>query len=80
MNKENLVRQIQEKEHQIEKLRGIADLSPVCSDLFNKAILEKAILKEELKKLTEPATEKIINKVKTLFPFGEKRICDYFKN
>ncbi len=80
MNKENIEKQIREKEHQIEKLRGIADLSPVCSDLFNKAILEKAILKEELKKITEPATEKVLNKLRGFFPLGEKRICDYFKN
>ena len=78
MNKLYLEQKILEKEHQIEKLRDVAELSPVCADLYNKAILEKAILKDELKKITEPAASKIANKIKAILPFKEKRICDFF--
>lgn len=79
MNKSYLEQKILEKEHQIEKLRDAAELSPVCAELYNKAILEKAILKDELKKLMQPAVSKIADKIKSALPFGEKRICDYFK-
>ncbi len=79
MNKIELQQKIQEKEHQIEKLKDAAEISPVCAELYNKAILEKAILKDELKKLSEPAVSKIADKLRAVMPFGEKRICDYFK-
>ena len=68
-----------EKEYQIEKLRDNVDLSPVCADLYNKAILEKAILKQELQQLTEPIMSKVSDKIRSILPIGEKRICDYFK-
>ena len=79
MEKSYLEQKILEKEHQIEKLRDVSDLSPVCADLYNKAILEKAILKDELRKLTESAASRIANKIRKSLPFGEKRICDFFK-
>lgn len=79
MNKFQLEKKILEKEHQIAKLKDNVDLSPVCADLYNKAVLEKAILKQELNALTEPVLEKVANKMRKVFPFGEKRICDFFK-
>ena len=80
MNKSQLEKKILEKEHQIAKLRDNVDLSPVCADLYNKAVLEKAILKQELKELTTPLVDKISDKVRMVLPFGEKRICDFFKS
>ena len=80
MNKSQLEKKILEKEHQIAKLRDNVDLSPVCADLYNKAVLEKAILKQELKALTTPLVDKISDKVRKVLPFGEKRICDFFKS
>ena len=79
MNKSQLEKKILEKEHQIAKLRDNVDLSPVCADLYNKAVLEKAILKQELKKMTEPLVDKVTDKVRKFIPFGERRICDFFK-
>lgn len=79
MNKSQLEKKIQEKEHLIAKLRDNVDLSPVCADLYNKAVLEKAILKQELKNLTAPISAKLTDKVRKILPFGEKRICDYFR-
>ena len=80
MNKSQLEFKIKEKEAQIAKLRDNVDLSPVCADLYNKAVLEKAILKQELQKMTEPLLTKVSDKIRTVLPFGEKRICDYFKS
>lgn len=79
MNKSQLEKKILEKENQIAKLKDNVDLSPVCADLYNKAVLEKAILKQQLKEITEPVLEKISNKVRKVIPFGEKRICDFFR-
>ena len=80
VNKSQLEIKIKEKEAQISKLRDNVDLSPVCADLYNKAILEKAILKQELQKMSEPLISKLSDKFRTALPFGEKRICDYFKS
>ena len=80
MNKSQLEKLILEKEHQIAKLKDNVDLSPVCADLYNKAILEKAILRQQLKEITTPITEKITDKVRKYMPFGERRICDFFKS
>ncbi len=80
MNKTDLEQNILVKEHQIEKLRDAAELSPVCAELYNKAILEKAILKDELKRMTEPVGAKISAKIRSILSIGEKRICDYFKS
>ena len=79
VKKSQLEIKIKEKEVQIAKLRDNVDLSPVCADLYNKAILEKAILKQELQKMTEPIMSKVSDKIRAVLPFGEKRICDYFK-
>ena len=79
VNKSQLEQKIKEKEIQIAKLRDNVDLSPVCADLYNKAVLEKAILKDELKKMSEPILSKVSDKIRTVLPFGEKRICDYFR-
>ena len=80
MNKSQIEKQIKETELQLARLKDVAALSPVCAELYNKAILEKAILKEELKKLTNPAIIKFADKLRTILPVGEKRICDYFKS
>ena len=39
---------IREKEIQLAKLREHIDKSEVCSDLYNKVLVEKAILKKQL--------------------------------
>ena len=46
--KKELIQSIREKEIQLAKLREHVDKSSVCSDLYNKVVLEKAILKKEL--------------------------------
>lgn len=75
--KRELIKSIKEKEVQLLKLKAHVDKSSVCSELYNKIVLEKAILKKELENLQE---NKILKKVKSLFPHKKTLICDYFRN
>lgn len=50
--------------------------SPNLSEIYNKVIIEKACLRENLKQHRKPT---LFDKFKTLFANKrEKRICDYF--
>lgn len=74
--KRELISSIREKELQLAKLREHIDKSQVCSDLYNKVLLEKAILKKQLDDLQNNS---LVNRIKHLLPRQEKLICDYFK-
>ena len=75
--KNKLMASIREKEIQLAKLREHIDKSEVCSDLYNKVLVEKAILKKQLDDLRNNT---LANRIKHLLPRrGEKLICDYFK-
>ena len=74
--KRELIKTIKEKEVQLSKLKAHVDKSSVCSDLYNKVVLEKAILKKELETLEE---NKFLKKVKSLIPRKKTLICDYFR-
>lgn len=68
---------IKEKESQLEKLRQHIDKSDVCSDLYNKVLIEKAILKKQLQDLQNCS---ILDRIKSIIPHKKERlICDYFK-
>ncbi len=74
--KKELIKSIREKEIQLAKLREHVDKSSVCSDLYNKVVLQKAILKKELDDMNK---NKLADKVRYLFPRKKTLICDYFK-
>lgn len=74
--KKELIKSIKEKEEQLTKLKEHIDKSVICSELYNKVVLEKAILKKELDNISKNT---IMNKVKYLLPRKKTRICDYFK-
>lgn len=74
--KRELIKNIREKEIQLAKLKEHVDRSSVCSDLYNKVVLEKAILKKELEDLDK---NKFIENIKSLFPKKKTLICDYFR-
>lgn len=80
MNKKNKVndlkKSIKEKEIQLAKLKSHAEKSNICSDLYNKVVLEKAILNKELKDIEN---DTFLAKVKKLTPRKKTLICDYFK-
>ena len=71
-----LIKSIKEKELQLKKLKEHIDKSSVCSELYNKVVLEKAILKKELENLNKNS---LLDAVKNLFPRKKTLICDYFK-
>ena len=77
MNKKDLKKSISEKELQILKLRNHIDKSEVSADVYNKLILEKAILNKELQECTK---NRFLERVKKLIPHKKKLICDYFKS
>ncbi len=74
--KKELIKSIREKEIQLAKLKEHIDKSSVCSDLYNKVVLEKAILKKELENLDK---NKLIDGLKNLIPRKKVLICDYFR-
>lgn len=74
--KRELISSIQQKELQLSKLREHIDKSEVCSDLYNKVLIEKAILTKQLEDLQNRS---IVNRIKHLLPRQEKLICDYFR-
>lgn len=75
--KKELIASIKEKELQLAKLKAHIDKSEVCSDLYNKVLIEKAVLKRQLDDLRQNS---VIDRIKHLLPHNrEKLICDYFK-
>ena len=75
--KEKLKLSIKEKEKQLLKLKEHIEKSEICSDLYNKMLIEKAELKKQLDDLQNKSS--LVNRFKHLFPKREKLICDYFK-
>ncbi len=75
--KKKLIKSIKEKKAQLDKLLPHVDKSAVCSELYNKVVIEKAILKKRLDDLNR---NKLAEKVIRLFPRKEKLICDYFSS
>jgi len=74
--KKELLSSIKEKELQLQKLKEHIDKSSVCSELYNKVLLEKAILKKELE---ESVKNGLIETIKNIFPKKKTLICDYFR-
>ncbi len=74
--KKELIYSIKEKEVQLSKLQEHIDKSEVCSDLYNKVIIEKAIMAKQLEDLQNSS---IISRIKHLFPCRKNLICDYFR-
>lgn len=73
--KKELVKSIQDKEIQLAKLKEHVDKSSVCSELYNKIVLEKAILKKELQDTKRTG---FLAEIKSFLPHKKKLICDYF--
>ena len=74
--KKELLLAIKEKEMQLAKLKLHIDKSSVCGDLYNKLVLEKAILKKELE---DSQKNNVIDGIKKFVPHKKTLICDYFR-
>ena len=73
--KRDLIEQIAKKKVQLNKLAKHADKSYICSNLYNKVVIEKAILKKQLDDICKNS---LAEKVIKLFPHKKTLICDYF--
>ena len=73
--KKKLISAIKQKENQLSQLKVHMQKSEICSDLYDKILIEKAILVKQLKDLQEYS---LVNKIKNIIPHKEKLICDYF--
>lgn len=73
--KRKLIEQIAKKQVQLEKLAKHSEKSFICSQLYNKVVIEKAILKKQLDDLKKNT---LAEKVIRLFPRKKTLICDYF--
>lgn len=74
--KREIASSIREKEVQLSKLKEHIDKSEICSDLYNKILIEKAILNKQLDDLKNKS---LVSRIKHLLPRQEKLICDYFR-
>ena len=74
--KSEVIKSIRNKEIQLAKLKEHINKSTICSDLYNKVVLEKAILKKQLEDLDKNS---ILDNLKNLIPHKKTLICDYFK-
>ena len=74
--KRELINSIREKEIQLAKLREHVNKSTICSDLYNKVVLEKAILKKQLEDMDKNS---ILDNIRNIIPHKKTLICDYFK-
>ena len=74
--KKVLIKSIKEKEIQLAKLEEHVDKSSVCAELYNKVVLEKAILKKEL---NDSSKNMFMENIKRLIPHKKIYICDYFR-
>lgn len=82
MNKrDKILKQIENTTEQIKKFKKRLKTSDLCEDLYDDAILKKAILLKELEECDKnPITEGLKN-ISDLFKKKDKKlICDYFKS
>ena len=74
--KRELISSIKQKELQLSKLREHIDKSDVCSDLYNKVLIEKASVTKQLEDLQNRS---LVSRLTHFLPRQEKLICDYFR-
>ena len=74
--KQQLQKKIKHTELQIKALSLNSSDSSICEDLYNSLILQKAVLKKQLKDMDK---NPLVEGIKKILPRREKLICDYFK-
>lgn len=76
-NKDELIKKITELNIQIKKFEQRMQYSNICRDLYDGAVLQRAVLKKELEEYDK---NPVLGKLKKLFPHKKTLICDYFKS
>ena len=77
MKKQEILKKLAETEAQIEKFKLSLTSSDLYVELYDNAILQKAILKKELEECDK---NPIVEGFKRLLPKKKTLICDYFKS
>lgn len=77
MNRREILAAITQKEIQLKNLENKVDVSCVCSDLYNKIVIEKAVLKKDLDSLDSKMS--FLDGIKKIMPRKKRLICDYFR-
>ena len=82
VKRDEILKKLEETQEQINKFKKRLKTSDLCEDLYDNAILQKAILLKELEECNKnPVVETIKKGVNRLLPKREKTlICDYFKS
>ena len=76
MKKQEIIKQIEETDEQIKLYKQRLKSSDLCEDLYDSAILKRAVL---VKNLEECDKNPIVEGIKSIFKKKEKTlICDYF--
>lgn len=73
--KKELLKKIRDKEIQLAKLSPLVNKSVTCAELYNRVVVQKAILKKQYDDLSR---NKFADKIVRLFPRKKTLICDYF--
>ena len=81
VKKQEILKKIEETERQIKSFKKRLQSSDLCEDLYDNAVLQKAILLKELEACDKNSVIEGIKKgMKKLIPNKKKvLICDYFK-
>jgi hypothetical protein len=81
VKKEEIIKQIEETEQQIKQFKKRLKTSDLCEDLYEEALLKKAVLLKELEDCDKNQLAETIKKgISRLIPNKKKTlICDYFK-
>lgn len=76
MKRDEILKQIEETDEQIRMFQKRLKTSDLCEELYDSAILQKAVL---IRQLQDYGKNPIIEKFKKLMPKKNKTlICDYF--
>ena len=80
--KEKIIAKIENTTEQINKFEKRLKTSDLCEEMYDAAILEKAVLMKELENCDKNSLiDGIKSKVKKVFSKGDKKlICDYFRS
>lgn len=80
MKKDRIIKEIEETTEQISKFKKRLKTSDLCEDLYDNAILKKAILLKELEECDKnPIIEGFKKGINKVVPKKKTLICDYFK-
>ena len=82
MKKEEIIKKLEDTNKQISKFKKRLKTSDLCEELYDSAIIEKAILLKELENCDKNhIIESVKRGVTKFLPKKEKTlICDYFKS